>query len=298
VSSVFSATHYARGRFAQTASTQAFRAIGGILFAAFLGPQYGITVVALGVTLGEAVRLIVLQVTLPQRRLVRTGLVSRPLPEITGREFFRVASPIMLSMAIVAANPLIDKAVAARLQVGSTTVIELAEKLFYVPAELCSRAIALVSVTVWAKSVGTDDAALSRDYWRVQRLSVVGTTAIAGFLGVLTVVFRDTLGSLLHLSLQTPFENVFLLYIIGLPFALGQSLAGGVVNTYRRTSFQPPLAVALVVINLVADLIGAQLLGVAGIAASSTIVRMVNAAVFIAMTAIILRDQLRAPRPE
>jgi hypothetical protein len=52
------------------------------------------------------------------------------------------------------------------------------------------------------------------------------------------------------------------------------------------------------VINLAADLVGARLLGVAGIAASSTIVRSVNAAVFVAMTVVILRDQLRAPRPE
>jgi len=74
-----------------------------------------------------------------------------------------------------------------------------------------------------------------------------------------------------------------------------QSLAGGLVVTYRRTSFQPPLAVALVVVNVVADLIGAQLLGVAGIAASSTIVRMVNAGVFVAMTVLILREETRSP---
>jgi hypothetical protein len=52
-----------------------------------------------------------------------------------------------------------------------------------------------------------------------------------------------------------------------------------------------------VVINLVADLLGARLAGVAGIAASSTIVRLVNAAVFIAMTVVILRDQPARPEP-
>lgn len=298
VSSVYSAAHYARGRFAQTALTQAFRAIGGIIFAAWLGPRYGITIVAVGVTLGEAVRLIVLQETMPARRLVRAGAVSRPLPDVTGRTFFAVASPVMLSMAIVTANPLIDKAVAARLQVGSTTVIELAEKLFYIPAVLCSRAVALVSVTVWAKSAGTDDAAVSRDYWRVQRLAVVGTTVLVAMFGLAIVAFKGTVASVLHLSPGTPFESVFLLYIIGLPFALSQSLAGALVITYRRTSFQPPLAVALVVINLVADLIGARLFGVAGIAASSSIVRLVNAAVFVAMTVIVLREHAKQPRPE
>lgn len=298
VSSVFSAAQYARGRFAQTALTQAFRAVGGIGMAAWLGPRYGITIVAWGITVGEAVRLIVLEFALPERRQVRTGSVLRPLPEVTGREFFAVASPIMLSMAIVTANPLIDKAVAARLQVGSTTVIELAEKLFYVPAVLLSRAVALVSITVWGRSAFTDDAAVSRDYWRVQRLAVVGTTLIGGILGLLIVLFHSTVADLLHMSPQTPFESVFLLYLIGLPFALSQSLAGGMVNTYRRTSFQPPLAAALVVTNLIADLVGARLLGVAGIAASSTIVRLVNAAVFVAMTVVILRDQLRAPRAE
>lgn len=298
LSSVYSASHYARGRFAQTALTQAFRAVGGIVTAAWLGPRYGITIVAVGVTLGEAVRLLVLQRTMPARRLVRAGAVSRPLPDVTGRTFFSVASPVMLSMAIVTANPLIDKAVAARLQVGSTTVIELAEKLFYIPAVLCSRAVALVSVTVWAKSAGTDDAAVSRDYWRVQRLGVVGTTVLVGAFGLFIVLFKDTVARLLHMSPDVPFESVFLLYIIGLPFALAQSLAGALVITYRRTSFQPPLAVALVVINLVADLVGAHLIGVAGIAASSTIVRMVNAAVFVAVTVVVLREHARRADPE
>jgi peptidoglycan biosynthesis protein MviN/MurJ (putative lipid II flippase) len=194
--------------------------------AAWLGPRYGITIVAWSVTMGEAVRLVVLQFPLPERRQVRTGLVSRPLPEVTGREFFAVASPIMLSMAIVPANPLIDKAMAACLQVGSTTVIKLAEKLFYVPAVLPSRAVALVSVTVWGKSAFTDDAAVSRDYWRVQNLAVVGTMLIVGIFGLLIVVFRGTVADLLHMSWQTPFESVFLLYLIGLPFALSQSLDG------------------------------------------------------------------------
>jgi peptidoglycan biosynthesis protein MviN/MurJ (putative lipid II flippase) len=298
VASVFSAAHFARGRFAQTALTTAFRAIGGILFAALLGPRYGIVIVAWGVTIGEAVRLLVLLVTMPDRRLVRRESIARPLPEVTGREFFSVATPVILSMAIVTANPLIDKAVATRLQIGSTTVIELAEKLFYVPAVLLSRAVALVSVTVWAKSAGTDDAAVSRDYWRVQRLALVGTTAIVGVFGAVIALFWGFFADLLHMRPDAPFQTVFLLYLIGLPFALSTSLAGGLVVTYRRTSFQPPLAAALVVINLVADLIGAQLLGVAGIAASSTIVRVVNAAVFVLMTAIILRGQLRVARAE
>lgn len=295
VSSVFSAAHYARGRFAQTAMTQAFRALGGMVFAALLGPRYGITIVAWGVTAGEAVRLLALYGTMPERKLVRSGSVRQPLSDVTGRTFFGVASPLMLSMAIVSANPLIDKAVAARMQVGSTTVIELAEKLFYVPAVLCSRAIALVSVTVWGKSAGTDDVAVSRDYWRVQRLAGVGTTALVAVLGLLIVAFKGPVAGVLHLSPGTPFESVFLLYLIGLPSSQLQSLAGGLVVTYRRTSFQPPLAVALVVVNVVADLIGAQLLGVAGIAASSTIVRMVNAGVFVAMTVLILREETRSP---
>jgi peptidoglycan biosynthesis protein MviN/MurJ (putative lipid II flippase) len=297
VSSVFSAAHYSRGRFAQTALTQAFRAVGGITFAAWLGPRYGITIVAVGVTLGEAVRLAVLAGTMPARRLVRTGVVPRPLPDVTGRTLFAVASPVMLSLAIVTANPLIDKAVATRLQVGSTTVIELAEKLFYIPAVLCSRAVALVSVTVWGRLVGTDDAALRRDYWRVQRLAVVGTTVLVAAFGLTIVAFKATVVRMLHLSPGTPFESVFLLYLVGLPFALSQSLAGMLVVTYRRTSFEPPLAAALVVINLVADLLGARLAGVAGIAASSTIVRLVNASVFIAMTVVILRDQPARPEP-
>jgi peptidoglycan biosynthesis protein MviN/MurJ (putative lipid II flippase) len=193
----------------------------------------------------------------------------------------RLASPTLMASIVIAVNPIVDKAIAARLEPGATTLIELGEKLFYIPMVLLVAAVAKVSATVWARQVDVDDEALRRDFWKVQRLGA-GVTTLAVIVAVAIVVAsRGLVDDLLDLGGDPTFFFVFAAYILGLPLALSADLAGTLLITLRRTAFFPALAVLLVVVNLVADLVGAHLFGVVGIAASSTIVRLVNVAVFL-----------------
>jgi hypothetical protein len=66
LSGLVSAANFALDRFALTTGSQVLRAGGGILMAATLGDQLGLLAVALGLTLGEAARGLLLAVALPR----------------------------------------------------------------------------------------------------------------------------------------------------------------------------------------------------------------------------------------
>lgn len=276
LSGVFSAANFTLNRFAFTTSTQVLRAGGGVLGAVLLGEQLGLLAVALGLVLGEAARALTLAVVLPRR-----GDHDGGQPVDVGLQMLRLASPTLLASLVIAVNPIVDKAVAARLDAGAATLIELGEKLFYIPMVLLVAAVSKVSATVWARQVGLDGAALRADFWRVQRVGAAVTSVVVVVAVLAVLLVRDSVADFLGLAPDTPFFGVFIAYIVGLPLALAADLAGVMLITLRQTKVFPALAVLLVVVNLTADVIGARFFGVVGIAASSTIVRIVNLAVFL-----------------
>ena len=287
VSSVFSAVHYAMNHFVLTTASQGFRAVGGLLGSLLAAAHGGIVLVALGMAAGEAVRLCVLALTLPARRPGRQ-------PDVDGAAgramFLQSATPLLFATVIVAVNPLVDKAVASHLGVGGVTLIELAEKLFYVPMVLLFSAVTIVSGVTWGSMAEDRPEQLRADFWRVQRLAVVASTGIAVVAAVVVLVLDHRVLQFLRLDAGVPFGAVFLAYIVGLPFAMGQSLAGRLLVIKRQTRLLPYIAVGLVLLNLVADLLGAWLLGVRGLAVSSSLVRVANAAAFLYLARLYLRS--------
>jgi len=275
LSGMVSASNFALDRFALTTGSQVLRAGGGIAMAATLGHELGLLAVAIGLTLGEAARGLLLAVALPR---------SRPhtaAPANIGLQMLRLASPTLMASIVIAVNPIVDKAVAARLDAGATTLLELGEKLFYIPMVLLVAAVTKVSATVWARQVDVDDDALRRDFWKVQRLGALVTTVAVAVAVSAALLSRDLVDDLLDLGGDPIFFVVFAAYIVGLPLALSADLAGTMLITLRRTTAFPALAVLLVLVNLAADIVGARLFGVVGIAASTTLVRVVNVGVFL-----------------
>jgi peptidoglycan biosynthesis protein MviN/MurJ (putative lipid II flippase) len=284
---VYTAAHYARGVFGRTAATQATRALGALIFGATLGPAFGVSAIALGLTLGEAARWLILRSAMPRpaghRQCARDVEAGIALPA-----FLRVASPVMAATMLVAANPLVDKAVATHLQVGSTSVIELAEKLFYIPTILFIRAVSIVSGTAWSRLLDRNDRRLARDYWRVQEGAALMTCGVAGAATLAVFAGQNWAKGVLHIPAGTPLAPVFLVYIVGLPFAMSADLGARLVMVKQRTSMMPILSVVLVAVNVVADVVAAKHYGIVGIAISSTIVRMVNCLGFVVASALVL----------
>lgn len=278
VSGVVSAASFALDRFAFTTGTQVLRAGGGIVAALALGEQLGLLAVALGLTLGEGLRALVLAVSLP-----RASPGVRPQPVDVGPQMLRLASPTLVSSMVIAVNPIVDKAVAARLDAGATTIIELGEKLFYIPMVLVVTAVTKVSATLWARQVATDPAALRPDFWRVQRLGLAATTVIVLLAVPVVLLSRPLVAGFLGIEADSAFFLVAVVLLVGLPLALAAELASVMLITLRRTGAFPVVAGVLVVGNVVLDLLGAHFLGVVGIAVSSTVVRILNLVLFLSI---------------
>lgn len=289
LSGVVSAANFTLNRFAFTTGTQVLRAGAGMLSAVAFGDQLGLIAVGLGLTMGEAMRGLILAVAVP-----RGGTSSAGAPPDVGLDVLRLASPTLLASIVIAVNPIIDKAVAARLDPGAATLIELGEKLFYIPMVLLVAAVTKVSSTVWARQVDLDDVALSRDFWRVQRLGAAVTATVVVVAVASVLLARDLILDLLGLSADTPFVGVVVVYMVGLPLALAADLAVSMLIILRRTAAFPALAALLVTVNLVTDVVGARLFGVVGIAASSTVVRAVNVVIFLWVCQVQLRRRVDA----
>lgn len=276
LSGVASAANFALDRFAFTTGTQVLRAGGGIAMAAALGPHWGLPAVALGLTLGEALRALLLALAIP-----RTPKGVRPRPVNVGVQMLRLASPTLLASIVIAVNPIVDKTVAARLDAGATTIIELAEKAFYIPMVLLVAGVTKVSATVWARHVDVDDTALRRDFWRVQRGGALVTTGVVVIAIPTVLLSRGLVAGFLGVDRDSAFFAVLVVLIVGLPLALAADLATAMLVTLRRTRSFPAVAVVLVLANLGLDIVGAHLFGVVGIAVSTTVVRVVNVAAFV-----------------
>lgn len=282
VSSVYGAAHYAQNHYAATTASQGLRAIGGMGGALLAADHGGLVAIAVGLCAGEAGRTLLLAAALPRSRPhVRVGdLPGRPHRVASRRDFLRSAGSLLTATVIVAVNPLVDKVVASWQGVGSVTLIELAEKLFYVPMVLLFSAVTIVSGVVWGR-LRSDLDAISADFWRVQRLAAAVSTGIAVLAIAAALMLGERLQGFLGLDSRIPLDTVFALYVLGLPFGLAASLAGRLLVILGETSRLPALAIGLVVINVVADVVGAAVLGVHGIALSSTLVRVANAAAFL-----------------
>lgn len=295
---VYAGALYAHKRFGLAAGTQALRSLAGLAAVLCSNPNGGLWLVAIALVAGEGLRSIILTRRLPAaaRAAVPHILSNREAPR---DRFWSVASPQIASMALIGLNPLVDRSVAAGLPITSVTLLELSEKLFFMPTLLLSSAIGTVCASVWADAAASSAMALRRDYWRIQKLCAVAGTAIAS-LSVLAVLIGGTrFASALGLASPSDFRWTLGFYAVGIPFALLTSNSVRLLVSLKKTSLLPLFAGGALVLNLVADLVATHLLGISGIAVASTLVRIVATAGYLVVTTRVLacRTQIKEEAP-
>lgn len=292
VNSSLAACHYAYGSFVRPTVSQAFRSLLPLALCVVGGGELGLPVVAAGLVVGELLRTVLLAATLP-RAVRRTGMDAEPPAALTG--LWRTSAALLTAQVIVGLNPLIDKAVAGAVAVGGVTLIELAEKLFYVPTVLFAAMAGLVLAADWGRLAGQDPgrAALKTDFWLVQRRVAYASTAFTATVLVVTLAVGERLADVLSISDRRTFVVVLACYLVGIPFAFVIELSSRLVVVLDAARVLPYVSCFALTINIVADLVGAHLIGVAGIAVASTVVRIAAALVFL----LIARRQLVQPDP-
>jgi peptidoglycan biosynthesis protein MviN/MurJ (putative lipid II flippase) len=276
-SSVLAGCLYSIGDFVTPTITQSCRSIVPIAALPFLSTGAGATaVLASGIAVGELARVVILGT-----RLYR---VSRPLRHRVSDSalpLWRTAAPVALSLLVVAVNPVIDRTFAAPLSPGSVTVLDLAEKVFFVPAMVLSSSIVLVSGARWAALfVGLPDRLvhdLRRTFAQASGaavvLAVVGVGGVYAVGGLIGPTFAGTPTS--HL------ERVIAILLIGLPPAVIMSAGARFLTSTRQTKALPLFATFAVLLNCGFDVVGARLYGVDGIAAATVVMRVACAAIYL-----------------
>lgn len=292
-SSVLASCLYALDSFLLPTFTQGLRSIIPLIALTMISTgKVGAEYLALAVICGELLRITLLSIR------VWTLSSSRTASEPSRRlliSLWRAAVPAALGVFVVAANPLIDRTVAARLGPGSVTILDLGEKLFYVPVTIIQSSLVLVAGARWARLGADRPSALRGDFNRSVRRTVLLATALAvataAALALAPVLFPVRIGGI---SVQR-ITVVCLCFVIGIPGAGLWMLCGRMLVIAQRTRILPLVAIGALCLNIGGDLIGAEVLGVRGIALASALVTTVNGSVGLLVCRVLLQPTSALP---
>jgi peptidoglycan biosynthesis protein MviN/MurJ (putative lipid II flippase) len=281
VTSVLAGSLYALNDFVSPTISQALRSLVPLVGLQFLGrDQSAVIQLAALVVAGEALRAIILMAFLRVR-------ARKHSPEPSAREprsIWRVAGPAAIGTIVIALNPIVDRSVASHFGPGSVTVLDLGEKIFYVPFTIVQASVVLVAGARWAHVLAVADrATLRADFVHTLKvtlglsllLSGIGVTALYGA----SVVVGPRLAGVPFAEIR----NVCIYFLVGLPGAATWIMCGRFITVSQQTRLLPPFAVLGLIVNLVGDVIGSAFLQVDGVALGSSIVSYAMAALGVLM---------------
>jgi putative peptidoglycan lipid II flippase len=277
-SSLLSAALYVLDDFFSPAATLAFRSVACLAGLPFIGKgTEAVMVVASLLVGGELVRAGYLSYRVSRRAASRraTGPISRT-PGL-----WKTGIPHGVSILVSSLNPVIDRSVAARLGPGSVTILDLGEKIFFAPLVALTSWLVIVSSTRWA-AFGLDETpALRNDFRRTVRQAALVATGVAAAIACGTVALGWSVGDRFAGASTAQLQVVVLYLLLGLPAGIVVALGARLLVSVRRPTVIPALAVCGLIVNVVGDLVGAEILGVEGIALASTLTRVLTAALFL-----------------
>lgn len=267
VTSVLAGCLYALNDFVVPTVSQALRSLVPLAGLTVLGRgRLAVEELAALVVAGEVMRACILVVFVRWR--TRT---LEPRPAL--REpmaLWRVAGPAALGVVVIALNPIVDRTVAARFSPGSVTVLDLGEKIFYVPFTVVQASVVLVAGARWAQSFVEDPESLRGDFGRSLRVTIV----VSSVLAVLAIAALYSTTGLIGRNLAgvgtSEIRTVTTYFLIGLPAATTWILCARLMTVSQQTHLLPLFAVVGLVVNLVSDLVGSAFLQVNGVALGST----------------------------
>lgn len=272
--SVLTACLYAHERFFLPPATGSLRAWFALaaLAVAPVSP-HGLQVVAAAWAAGEALRLFMLAVALWR--------VAAPSGEAVTAEgaVWRPLLTHALAMCVVGLVPVIDRAFAARLDPGAVTILELADKIVFVPVLILTSSITVVAGNRWARAYtsGDDPRTDGADVFRLLGLlsAAIAVVLVAGAVGV--ALATPTLHGVDSLLLA----GVVVALAIGLPTAVLVNASIRFLTATADTRLLPRFALLTLVGNLVLDAIAVATIGLVGIALATTLTRTLSVALYL-----------------
>ncbi len=279
--SVLAAVGYAFGDFLWPTATQSFRSIAPMVGLIFIGRGVGsLATLAWLMVAGEVLRGLVLgRKVLGLLRQTGPGdlAVSRPLPSV-----WRAGGPHAIAMIGVNLMPVVDRIVASKLRAGgSVTLLDLGEKILYVPLLGVTYSVILVAGADWAESSVLDPERLRPQFVRLARRVVYLALALAAACTLLAFGAHALRPGSISGVPSGKLAVIVACFMLGLPAASLTNVGSRLFTALGRTRALPVIALLLLVADVLFDLVGARLWGTYGIALATTAVRFLSAPVYV-----------------
>lgn len=236
----------------------------------------GLLVLALLTWLGEVLRILWLhrRVRAHARRAAGEA-VGAPIDQ-SGEELWARVAHNGVALAVLSANPIVARAIAAHDGPGAVTLIELAERFLFIPWLALSTSVVVVAGARWSRHLAQDDlVALAADYRRTRNrlwlLSSGGAAVLAAAVGGALLVAGDRLvgdraGELAAMTA--------VLLVAALPPTIVGILAQRLLTVVGATRSLPAISALGFAVNLAACLAGYLALGLIGIVLGGALARV------------------------
>lgn len=271
LSGVFAGALNADGRFLLPAGSPFVRAAVNLLAIAALKSSLGVSSVIVGYVAGEAVRALLLGSSCFILRLAVVRLkhqrVSRDVAE-----FLRVGGFQAVGMLSIGFVPLIDRAMASWLAPGSVTLLEYADRLYQIPVVLIGTGIVVTALSRWSALLHTKGRdTLRSDVGVITRRTALLAVAVSlAFAMAVPLTVRIVYPTALSAEERSIVIATVLAFTIGVaPFVVGQ-LYNRALLALKLTRFLFGVTVVANVLNIFFNLVLMRLLGVPGLAMSSS----------------------------
>jgi putative peptidoglycan lipid II flippase len=274
----------AAGHFSLASGSQALRGIGALVGAVLVRGPLGVLSLALGYTMGEWARWVLLSTY--WRRLRRQAAL--PLnavdPDVVRglrRAALVAAGPQMAAFALVGIAPLAERWVSGGIGAGAVSYLDYGSRLYAVPSSLFDASVAGVLQSYWAGHYyrGAPQA-VARSVRRVVLLALLIATAVAG----VAWFERQFLVSLaLHRGAFTLADAqvvavVFGVLMLGFPTGMAALVLERAYMAAQSTHVLLGIAVVKLVVRVSAAIIGGALFGLPGVALAQPVTTLADLA--------------------
>ncbi len=277
---ILSGTLNAYKKFSMPALSPAFRAIVTMAFIFFFKDAIGVHAIAWGYVAGEVVRLGILFVFIKRLRLFRFKFSVGWDKNFT--HFLRTSAYQVGGLSVLAFTPLINQAMASWLGTGNVSLLEYANRLYFIPVTLMICGLMVTVLSHWSEEYQEGgDELLKKNV--LKAVNIVG--AIGIFLTVALFFARDYLVKIVYGYGEFPKEQmddvamIFGFLLIGLtPHLLG-ILYSKAFLTQKNTKVLFYTPIVMVIGTLMFNLVFMRKMGITGIALSASTVALLSLAI-------------------
>ncbi len=260
-----------------------------IIFVIFLSKSIGIISMAVGTIVGSLFQLLI---QLPQLKVSKIKYSFKiSFSDKAVKEIFSLMLPILLSLGAVQLNNSVDKFFALNLGAGNTTALDISWRVTNLPLGVFSVAIITVLYPLISRQAAANDIKGIKESFSlgVREIGYIMMPAITGLV-ILSYPIIKLLFEYNNFTAQdtSKVSYILIFHSIGLVFFGLLMIINRIYYAFKNV--KTPLKVALfsIISNLVLDWLLIKVLGIAGVALSTSLVAFLNVIVLI----VILRKKI------